>query len=92
MIDVRVPAGIKDGQKVRVRGKGQPGAAGYGDLVVSVAVQPHAFYTRDGDNLRIHVPVTAFFDARNPEKWLVDLGSYDDRVTVSGDVGFWSAP
>ncbi|TPV53463.1 hypothetical protein FJ661_02460 [Pseudarthrobacter phenanthrenivorans] len=32
--------------------------------------------------LRIHVPVTAFFDARNPEKWLVDLGSYDDRVTV----------
>ena len=58
VIDVRVPAGIKDGQKVRVRGKGQPGAAGYGDLVVSVAVQPHAFYTRDGDNLRIHVPVT----------------------------------
>ncbi|WJH24220.1 DnaJ C-terminal domain-containing protein [Pseudarthrobacter defluvii] len=58
VIDVRVPAGIKDGQKVRVRGKGQPGAAGNGDLVVSVSVQPHAFYTRDGDNLRIHVPVT----------------------------------
>jgi len=58
VIDVRVPAGIKDGQKVRVRGKGQPGAAGNGDLVVSVAVQQHAFYTRDGDNLRIHVPVT----------------------------------
>jgi len=58
VIDVRVPAGIKDGQKVRVRGKGQPGAAGSGDLVVSVSVQPHAFYTRDGDNLRIHVPVT----------------------------------
>ncbi|WP_175316844.1 DnaJ C-terminal domain-containing protein [Pseudarthrobacter sp. C4D7] len=58
VIDVRVPAGIKDGQKVRVRGKGQPGAAGNGDLVVSVYVQPHAFYTRDGDNLRIHVPVT----------------------------------
>ncbi|WP_171027239.1 DnaJ C-terminal domain-containing protein [Pseudarthrobacter sp. NamB4] len=58
VIDVRVPAGIKDGQKVRVRGKGQPGAAGNGDLVVTVAVQPHPFYTRDGDNLRIHVPVT----------------------------------
>ena len=58
VIDVRVPAGIKDGQKVRVRGKGQPGPAGNGDLVVTVSVQPHAFYTRDGDNLRIHVPVT----------------------------------
>lgn len=58
VIDVRVPAGIKDGQKVRVRGKGQPGPAGNGDLVVSVSVQPHAFYSRDGDNLRIHVPVT----------------------------------
>jgi molecular chaperone DnaJ len=58
VIDVRVPAGIKDGQKVRVRGKGQPGSAGNGDLVVTVSVQPHPFYTRDGDNLRIHVPVT----------------------------------
>ncbi|MCT9625479.1 MULTISPECIES: DnaJ C-terminal domain-containing protein [Micrococcaceae] len=58
VIDVRVPAGIKDGQKVRVRGKGQPGQAGNGDLVVAVSVKPHEFYTRDGDNLRIHVPVT----------------------------------
>ncbi|MEE2524091.1 DnaJ C-terminal domain-containing protein [Pseudarthrobacter sp. J75] len=58
VIDVRVPAGIKDGQKVRVRGKGQPGAAGNGDLMVQVSVKPHPFYTRDGDNLRIHVPVT----------------------------------
>ncbi|RDV12108.1 J domain-containing protein [Arthrobacter sp. RT-1] len=58
VIDVRVPAGIKDGQKIRVRGKGQPGPAGNGDLVVTVSVKPHEFYTRDGDNLRIHVPVT----------------------------------
>ncbi len=58
VIDVRVPAGIKDGQKIRVRGKGQPGPAGNGDLMVAVSVKPHDFYTRDGDNLRIHVPVT----------------------------------
>jgi molecular chaperone DnaJ len=53
-----VPAGIKDGQKVRVRGKGQYGPAGNGDLLVTVNVKPHDFYTRDGDNLRIHVPVS----------------------------------
>ena len=58
VIDVRIPAGIKDGQKVRVRGKGQYGPAGNGDLMVTVSVKPHDFYTRDGDNLRIHVPVT----------------------------------
>jgi len=76
VIDVRVPAGIKDGQKVRVRGKGQPGAAGSGDLVVSVSVQPHAFYTRDGDNLRIHVPVTF------PE---AALGADIEVPTIDGD-------
>jgi molecular chaperone DnaJ len=58
VIDVRIPAGIKDGQKVRVRGKGQPGPAGNGDLLVTVSVKPHEFFTREGDNIRIHVPVT----------------------------------
>jgi molecular chaperone DnaJ len=58
VIDVRIPAGIKDGQKVRVRGKGQPGPAGAGDLMVTVNVKPHTFFQRDGDNIRIHVPVT----------------------------------
>ncbi len=58
VIDVRIPAGIKDGQKVRVKGKGQSGAAGPGDLMVTVHVKAHDFFLRDGDNIRIHVPVT----------------------------------
>lgn len=58
VIDVRVPAGIKDGQKVRVRGKGQPGAAGAGDLMVSIRVTPHGFFNRDGNNVRVNVPVS----------------------------------
>ncbi|MCY1159112.1 MAG: hypothetical protein MOP51_2137 [Citricoccus sp.] len=58
VIDVRIPAGIKDGQKVRARGKGAPGAAGPGDLLVTVKVREHPFFHREGDNLRIHVPVT----------------------------------
>jgi molecular chaperone DnaJ len=56
--EVRIPAGIRDGQKVRVRGKGGPGSAGRGDLIVTVHVRPHPFFTREGDNIRIHVPVT----------------------------------
>ena len=78
VIDVRVPAGIKDGQKVRVRGKGQPSPAGNGDLMVAVSVKPHAFYTRDGDNLRIHVPVTF------PE---AALGADIEVPTIDGENG-----
>ena len=58
VIDVRIPAGIKDGQSVRVRGKGQPGAAGNGDLLVKVKVTEHPFFKREENNIRIHVPVT----------------------------------
>ncbi|HSU71029.1 MAG TPA: DnaJ C-terminal domain-containing protein [Micrococcaceae bacterium] len=76
VIDVRIPAGIKDGQKVRVRGKGQPGAAGPGDLMVTVNVKPHSFFSRDGNNIRIHVPVTF------PE---AALGAEITVPTVTGD-------
>ncbi|MFC4554556.1 DnaJ C-terminal domain-containing protein [Georgenia faecalis] len=57
---VRIPAGVHDGQKIRLRGKGQPGAAGGepGDMVVTVSVEPHPVYQLDGRNLRITVPVT----------------------------------
>ena len=58
IIDVKIPAGIRDGQKVRQRGKGNAGPAGNGDLIITVNVKPHPFFTRDGDNIRIHVPVT----------------------------------
>jgi molecular chaperone DnaJ len=58
VIDVRIPAGIKDGQSVRVRGKGSPGSAGPGDLIVKVTVSPHPVFIREDNNIRIHVPVT----------------------------------
>ncbi len=77
VIDVRVPAGIKDGQKVRVRGKGQQGAAGPGDLMVTVQVKPHQFFIRDGNDIRIHVPVTF------PE---AALGADISVPTLTGDL------
>jgi molecular chaperone DnaJ len=58
VLDVRIPPGIKDGQTVRVRGKGQRGPAGNGDLLVKVAVRPHPFFLREDNNIRIHVPVS----------------------------------
>ncbi len=57
---VRIPAGVRDGQKIRLRGKGQPGVAGGppGDLVVQVSVEKSAAFTMDGANLRVKLPVS----------------------------------
>ena len=59
-VSVKVPAGITDGQKLKVKGKGQPSPNGgpTGDLVVTIKVKSHPVFVRDGDNVRITVPVT----------------------------------
>ncbi len=59
-VTTRIPAGVRDGQKIRLRGKGRPGAGGgpAGDLVVTVHVTPHPVFSVDGTNLRVTVPVT----------------------------------
>ncbi len=59
-VSVKVPAGIKDGQKLKLRGKGQvsPNGGPNGDLVVTIKVKPHPVFTRDGDDVRVTVPVT----------------------------------
>jgi len=59
-VQARVPAGVKNGQRIRLRGKGTPGENGgeAGDLLVVVTVTPHPVFGRSGDNLTIDVPVT----------------------------------
>lgn len=57
-IKTKIPAGVKDGQTIRLRGKGQPGPAGNGDLLLKVQVLPHPVFGRDGNNLTIDLPVT----------------------------------
>ena len=59
-IQARIPAGVKDGQRIRVRGKGGPGESGgpAGDLFVTVKVSGHRIFGRSGDNLTLDVPVS----------------------------------
>lgn len=59
-IRVVIPQGVKDGSKVRVAGKGEPGLNGGqpGDLYLVIHLKPHPFLKRDGDNLTMEVPVT----------------------------------
>jgi molecular chaperone DnaJ len=76
-ITARVPAGVRDGQKVRLPGRGRPGDAGAaaGDLVVTVHVTPHPVFSLEGADLKVTVPVT-FAEAA--------LGAAIDVPTLDG--------
>lgn len=78
-IDLTIPAGVGDGQTLRLRGKGQPGMGGAppGDALVEIGVRPHAVFTRDGKDIEIEVPIS------------IDeavLGARIEVPTVSGKV------
>ena len=58
MIDVRIPAGVKSGSRIRVAGKGEVNAAGMsGDLYLNVGLIPHPFFNFEGENLVCEIPV-----------------------------------
>jgi molecular chaperone DnaJ len=59
-ITTRIPAGVRDGQKIRLRGKGSRGDAGAepGDMILTVTVQKHPVFGREGDHLTVDLPVT----------------------------------
>jgi DnaJ-class molecular chaperone len=57
-IDLKLPQGLEDGTKIRLAGKGEEGPGGRGDAIVTIEIAPHAFFRRDGDNIRLDLPVT----------------------------------
>jgi len=57
-VDLKLPAGVEDGTQMRLKGKGQPGAGGAGDALVTIEIEPHPFFVRDGDDVRLELPVT----------------------------------
>lgn len=57
-IDVKLPAGVETGTQMRLAGKGQPGPGGSGDAIITIEIGSHPFFTRDGDNVRLTLPVT----------------------------------
>lgn len=78
-ITARVPAGVKDGQKIRIRGKGHPSPDGGkpGDVIITVGVPKHQIFAREGDHLRVEVPIT-FGEAT--------LGATIEVPTIDGEV------
>jgi len=60
VLDLQVPPGTQEGQTLRLRGKGDPGSGGgpAGDALIEIHVRPHPIFTRDGDDIRIEMPIS----------------------------------
>jgi DnaJ-class molecular chaperone len=59
-VEVKIPAGIGDGQQIRLRGQGMTGPGGTGDLLITVSIAPHPIFTLDGADVRLDLPVTLY--------------------------------
>ena len=59
-VDVKIPAGLADGQQIRLKGQGLPGPGAVGDALITVTIAPHPLFARDGNNLRLELPVTLY--------------------------------
>ena len=60
-VEVKIPAGISNGQQIRLRGQGMAGPSGAaGDLLITVSIAPHATFTLDGTDIRLDLPVTLY--------------------------------
>ncbi|WHU01784.1 MULTISPECIES: DnaJ C-terminal domain-containing protein [unclassified Sphingomonas] len=57
-LDLKLPAGVETGTQMRLAGKGEEGAGEPGDAIVTIEIQPHRFYERQGDDIRLDLPVT----------------------------------
>jgi len=59
-VDVKVPAGILNGQNIRLKGQGMPGQHGAGDLLITVSIAPHPVFTLEGLDVRLDLPITLY--------------------------------
>jgi DnaJ-class molecular chaperone len=57
-LDIKLPPGVEDGARIRLAGQGQPGPAGNGDALVTIGIKPHRYFRREGDNIRLDLPVS----------------------------------
>jgi DnaJ-class molecular chaperone len=82
-IEIKLPAGLESGKQMRLSGKGEPGPGGPGDAIVTIEIGPHRLFTRDGDDIRLTMPL------RLDE---AVLGAKVRLPTPEGDVTFTVPP
>lgn len=83
-LEVTIPKGVKDGQKIRLANQGEEGPAGRGDLLIKISVRPHPVYERKDDDLHVDVPVDYVTAALGGE---VQVPTLTGRVTMKVPAG-----
>src|SRR5699024_5305920 len=80
-VKVSIPAGIDDGQQIRIAGKGEPGINGGppGDLFVVIQVQPHEFFHREGDHIFVEMDITSSQEELYDK---VEVPTFDGKVSI----------
>jgi molecular chaperone DnaJ len=83
-VKARIPAGVKDGQSIRLKGRGTPGRNGgpNGDLLVQLKVMPHHRFGRSGDNLTVNVPISFAQAALGADIDVPTLGGGDVKLRI----------
>src|SRR4051794_2988833 len=56
-VSIKLPKGVEEGSKIRLAGQGLPGPGGSGDAIVTISIKPHRFFTREGDHIRLDLPI-----------------------------------
>jgi DnaJ-class molecular chaperone len=57
-VDLKLPEGLESGTQMRIKGKGQAGPGGMGDGIITIEIEPHRFFRREGDDVRVDLPIT----------------------------------
>ncbi len=57
-VSIKLPAGVEEGTRIRLAGQGQSGPGGTGDAIVAISIKPHRFFSREGDNIRLDLPIS----------------------------------
>ncbi len=79
-IDIRIPGGVKDGSRVRVKGRGQAGSGEAGDLFIITHVTPHPYFHRDGLDVHLELPISLYEAVAGAK---VDVPTLDGRRTLT---------
>jgi curved DNA-binding protein len=85
-IEVKIPAGVRDGSRIRVAGKGEssPGSGSPGDLYLEVKLRPHNLYRREGDSLYLEVPITITEAALGAE---IEIPTFTGKARIKVPAG-----
>ncbi len=80
MLEVKIPPGVGEGSKIRVRGKGRSGPAGAGDMYIITHIREHPYFRREGDDIYVDVPISVTEASLGTK---VDVPTIDGMTTVT---------